>query len=599
MTFSLIRTDKNNTIHLSTKTAEAFIQRIQTDTQARDIIRLREHLSRGNELRYYAPLEQLPQVYPSAELTKEKNGALRMVAFNGLVSLHVGGQLQADEIEAVKAAAQSLPMTFAAFAGGDGQSVEILVKVCTMNGTLPQDEEDADAFCRAAYSRACAVYSAVLPKDVDSQSWTLMSHFLMPLDPVPYYNADAVPLRIPLSSPALSPVPPLPTLNAPTDSPLASATRQLIDFLDAHYAFRHNTIMGYTEYRSRSASEEDWKPCDENAVNGLTIETRLAGLNTRDKDVRRYVNSDRIPPYNPLAEYLGGLYGKWDGQDHIGLLAGTVPCDVPQFPRWFRMWFIYMVAQGMGRLRTYGNSTVLLLVSPQGDNKSTFCRRLVPDHLQWAYCDNLLLSEKKQVLQAMHQFLLINLDEFNQISPGIQEGFLKNLVQLPSVKIKRPYGRHVEVFPRRASFIGTANEMNLLSDPTGSRRFIILPLKGSIDVSYRINYDQLYTQAVTAVLNHERYWFDETDVHEIIAYNRQYTLTPPAIEYFNEYFEPTLDESEGHWMTTTAIYEYLRHRVGSTLPANGINRFGRFLAHNPLLLHRHTSHGNEHLVKEK
>ena len=55
MLFSLIRTDKKNAIHLSTKTAEAFIQRIQTDTQARDITRLREHLSRGNELRYYAP----------------------------------------------------------------------------------------------------------------------------------------------------------------------------------------------------------------------------------------------------------------------------------------------------------------------------------------------------------------------------------------------------------------------------------------------------------------------------------------------------------------------------------------------------------------
>ncbi len=599
MKLTLIRKDKQNIVHLTTRTMESFIERIQTDTKPRDITRLREHLSRGNELRYYAPLEQLTQVYPSAELTKEKNGALRIVALNGIVALHVGGLLQANEREVVKEAAQSLPMTLAAFAGGDGQSVEVLVKVCDRNGTLPQSEEDADAFCRAAYSRALAVYSGVLSKDIDNQAGAPMSHFLMPLDPAPYYNPDAVPLRIPLSSPSLSPANPLPTIDTTADSPIASATRQLIDFLDAHYAFRHNTIMGYTEYRSKNASVEDWKPCDENAVNGLTIETRLAGLNTRDKDVRRYVNSDRIPPYNPLAEYLGGLYGKWDGQDHIGLLAGTVPCDVPQFPRWFRMWFIYMVAQGMGQIRTYGNSTVLLLVSPQGDNKSTFCRRLVPDHLQWAYCDNLLLSEKKQVLQAMHQFLLINLDEFNQISPGIQEGFLKNLVQLPSVKIKRPYGRHVEVFPRRASFIGTANEPNLLSDPTGSRRFIILPLKGSINVSYRINYDQLYAQAVTAVLNYERYWFDETDVHEIIAYNRQYIQTPPAIEYFNEYFEPTINESEGRWMTTTAIYEYLRHRVGSTLPANGINRFGRYLAHNPLLLHRHTTNGNEHLVKEK
>ena len=72
-------------------------------------------------------------------------------------------------------------------------------------------------------------------------------------------------------------------------------------------------------------------------------------------------------------------------------------------------------------------------------------------------------------LQAMSQFLLINLDEFNQIPATIQEGFLKNIIQLASVKIKRPYGRHVEDFPRLASFIATTNEHSVLADPSGNR----------------------------------------------------------------------------------------------------------------------------------
>ena len=112
-------------------------------------------------------------------------------------------------------------------------------------------------------------------------------------------------------------------------------------------------------------------------------------------------------------------------------------------------------------VRRYGNSVAPLLISEQGNNKSTFCRRLLPDSLQWGYNDNLLVSEKKQTLMAMSQFLLINLDEFNQISPKLQEGFLKNVIQLASVKVKRPYGRHVEEFPRLASFIATTNETYL------------------------------------------------------------------------------------------------------------------------------------------
>ena len=54
-----------------------------------------------------------------------------------------------------------------------------------------------------------------------------------------------------------------------------------------------------------------------------------------------------------------------------------------------------------------------LLISKQGYNKSTFCRRLIPTELSWGFTDSMILSEKRQVLQAMSQFLLINLDEFN------------------------------------------------------------------------------------------------------------------------------------------------------------------------------------------
>ena len=76
----------------------------------------------------------------------------------------------------------------------------------------------------------------------------------------------------------------------------------------------------------------------------------------------------------------------------------------------------------------------------------------------------------------MSQQLLINLDEFNQISPRVQQGFLKNVIQLPSIKAKRPYGTHLEELPRKASFIATSNMTDILSDPSGNRRFIGIEL---------------------------------------------------------------------------------------------------------------------------
>ena len=48
-----------------------------------------------------------------------------------------------------------------------------------------------------------------------------------------------------------------------------------------------------------------------------------------------------------------------------------------------------------------------LLISRQGYNKSTFCRRLLPPLFKQTFIDNLGVAEKKATLIAMAQSLLI------------------------------------------------------------------------------------------------------------------------------------------------------------------------------------------------
>ena len=306
-----------------------------------------------------------------------------------------------------------------------------------------------------------------------------------------------------------------------------------------------------------------------------------------------------IQSFNPIEDFLGNARQKWDGKtDHIGQLARTVPCDVPQWEGWFRKWLLYMVAQWLGRTHQYGNSVAPLLISEQGNNKSTFCRRLLPDSLQWGYNDNLIISEKKQTLQAMSQFLLINLDEFNQISPSIQEGFLKNVIQLARVKSKRPYGRHVEDFPRLASFIATTNEPSVLTDASGNRRFIGIRLTGAIDLSQPIDYEGLYGQAVRCIEQGERYWFNDQEVREIMAHNRQFQVKPPTEQWFNECFAIATDESEGQWLTSAAIFGSIRREIGSSFHGNLV-AFGRILSHMEGLHQKHSNIGKVYLVRRK
>ena len=290
-------------------------------------------------------------------------------------------------------------------------------------------------------------------------------------------------------------------------------------------------------------------------------------------------------------------YNQWDGKDHIRALARTVPTNCPYWEDWFYTWFLAMVDQWRQISgRQYSNSVAPLLISKQGYNKSTFCRRLLPQELQWGYNDNLILTEKRQVLQAMSQFLLINLDEFNQISPKVQQGFLKNLIQLPSVKIKPPYGSHVTEFPRTASFIATSNMDDILIDPSGNRRFIGIELTGPIDVSLRPNYHQLFAQAEAAIRRGERTYFDAEQTALIMENNQRFQQQQPIVQCFLESFAPANDEKEGEYMTAAAIFGELKARYGSSLEAKSLLSFGRVLKNIEGLKSKRTMKGTEYLV---
>lgn len=606
MKITLVLRDKKNALKLSNKTIESFIERIKTDTKDGVVARRRKQFCMTDNLDGYDRQNHSHVIYPSAEFTKDSNDNLRMKNFNGLIAITVSNLQHQADIGAVKQAAQILHYTQAAFIGPTGIEVIILVRIATPSGHS-LTEEEASVYCQTGYNLASALYQAILPKPISKESATVRTCFHMPLDPLPYYNAEAI--ALPVSEKPLPTIEPLPQVKVETplededasSSDIRLEAKKLIDFLDTRYQFRYNTIMGYTEYKDNSYHYMDWQPVDDRALKGLTMKVRLGGIDSRDNDVRRYVQSNMIRPFNPIGDYLWEQYGKWDGKDHIRKLARTVPTNNPHWEDWFYTWFLGMVRQWqVSNLAKYGNQAVPLLISTQGWNKTTFCEQLLPPELSWGYTGNLQMDDKKQVLQQIAQMLLINLDEFNQISPRVQQGFLKNIITLSSVKIKRPYGRHVEDFPRRASFIATTNQADVLADPSGSRRFLGVELTGPIDVSTPPNHEQLYAQAMQALHQHEPYYFGPVETQQILEWNRKFGVKTSVEQFFYDYFEPAVDEKEGEWISPTAILNYLKEKVGiSLLKPTSVIGFGRKLSNIPGLKKNEDKYGALYLVKRK
>ena len=605
MKLTFVLRNKKNALKLSTKTIESFVERIKTDTKDGAVARRRQQLAFDDYIDSYDRQYPSHLIYPSAEFEKDTNDNLRLKAFNGLVALTIDNLPTPADLEAVKQAAQILHYTLAAFIGPSGHEVIILVKIAKADGSMPVDEEDATNLCHQGYQLATTVYQGLLSKPIRQEVVTVRSTFRMPLDAAPYYNPKA--LALPISEKPM-PQQPGPTEQIATEpdndknsQAITQATARLMDYLNTHYQFRYNTIMGYTEYKDLSYKYMDWTPVDDRVLKGMTMKVRLGGIDARDNDVRRYVQSDMVRPFNPIGDYLWEQYDKWDGKDHIRKLACTVPTSNPHWPDWFYTWFLGMVRQWqVTNMAMYGNQAVPLLISAQGWNKTTFCEQLLPPELRWGYTGNLQMDDKRQVLQQMAQMLLINLDEFNQISPRIQQGFLKNIITLSSVKIKRPYGRHVEDFPRRASFIATTNQADVLADPSGSRRFLGVELTGPIDVSTPPNYEQLYAQAMRALHQHQPYYFSQQETKVIAESNRKFSVKSAADQFFFDYFEPATSTTDGEWVSASAIFGYLKQKVGvSLLKPASISGFGRMLSNMPELQKRLTKYGSEYLVKRK
>ena len=98
---------------------------------------------------------------------------------------------------------------------------------------------------------------------------------------------------------------------------------------------------------------------------------------------------------------------------------------------------------------------------------------------------------------------------------------------------------------RYASFIGTSNQKDLLSDPSGSRRFICIEVTGPIDTNVSINYRQLYAQALNAVAKGERYWLDDADEAILKRTNREFEQLTPLEQLFHSHFRAAEEDEEG------------------------------------------------------
>ena len=333
-------------------------------------------------------------------------------------------------------------------------------------------------------------------------------------------------------------------------------------FLNANFDMRKNLMTGVAEYREKFSDNQEYKPLTDEVRNDMKLQATEIGLKAWDKNVNRFIDSTRIEQYDPVNTWLDKL-PEWDGNDYIAELARRVPTDQPHWEKYLKMWLTGMVAQWReSDKQLTGNALVPLLIGRQGCGKTRFCKILLPPELRDYYNDKINFKNEFDLNIALTSFALINIDEFDKTTKG-QQVVLKYLLSSADVKFRPPYGKTIKQYRRYTSFVGTTNKRKPLTDPTGSRRFVCVGVKGHIDYDDSLDHRQLFAQALHLFNHGERFWLNDDEIATLIKENEPYQQLYTLEEMIAETFRKPRPSEDVRWLSIDEIKEILSNRYAS------------------------------------
>ena len=158
--------------------------------------------------------------------------------------------------------------------------------------------------------------------------------------------------------------------------------------------------------------------------------------------------------------------------------------------------------------------TTCILQGSQGLFKSRFWQTLTGD--DW-FTDNLSeTNEKDEKMKLRHSWIL-EYSEFETVYKRKEVSQLKSFLTSRIDSLRVPYGRSIEKFPRTSIFVGTTNRQEFLSDSTGERRFLVIPVTQPIPVkTVEAERDSIWAAAVVAYRNNEQWWLN-TEENKLLA----------------------------------------------------------------------------------
>lgn len=188
--------------------------------------------------------------------------------------------------------------------------------------------------------------------------------------------------------------------------------------------------------------------------------------------------------FNPFLDEIEKT--PWDGIDRVSETAHCLGIGNPEcsYFRYYEKWLWQVVAMSHNHAGKYGNEFVLVLQGEQGIAKTAFFRKLAVRENWFGEGKDVNTDNKDSIMESTSVVIC----EFGELDATLvrEQISLKNFITRPFDTFRPPYGKIAKDFPRYTAFCATVNPDEFLRDPTGSRRFVVIPVK-ELDKNFIFN----------------------------------------------------------------------------------------------------------------
>jgi predicted P-loop ATPase len=276
--------------------------------------------------------------------------------------------------------------------------------------------------------------------------------------------------------------------------PQEPTKRQLQQFLRRTHEIRFNTLTQLVEIDGQPAEDIDLADSLLAHVHGIETTKQAA------RDSLIYVA--RSNPRNPIADYLTGLREKpWLNLLSIEVIAvafGIRPEDKLSQELLARH---LAGAYRRGMKPGYKHDQMLILCGDQGQGKGEAIKALVSPRWYGSATRVVKGLEDREFLTTVNSVWGFEFDECEKVLLGRDASEFKGFTTRDRDRYVQKYETVSREHPRRSVLFGTSNETEILNDPTGSRRYWLIDVRGgSLDPAWIMqNRDSIWATVATWV----------------------------------------------------------------------------------------------------